>query len=300
LHGQQERSYPDATQLYAGQANLQVEVLYALFSLNADTGEPIDVTAMPDGRVRVQGTIADTKLLNALRGRLKSLAENDRIVLEVHTVAQAAGGMHRPKNIRQETITAGGEAPAASLVRAACARRGLTGEAQLNAETEFSAAALAHGQSALQHAYALDRLGRILASSDASSLTPDARLQWTQMVKDHSSKASTELQALRSQLNSLGIATPTMSSSVSDPITDLAGFARAAGDLRVEAEAVNRQVIDLFAGRAANIAADQVQDAMAYLLGELPIEEAGGLDSAAARLATSGQTVGEVGEIRPR
>jgi hypothetical protein len=300
LHGKQEPFYPGATQLYAGQANLQVEVLYALFSLNADTGEPIDVTAMPDGRVRVQGTIADTKLLSALKVRIKNLAEVDRIVLEVHTVAQAAEGMHRPKSVPEETITAGGEAPAAQLVRAACAKRGLTGEAQLNAETEFSVAALTHGQSALQHAYALDRLGRILATSDASTLTPDARLQWTQMVKDHASKARTELQALRSQLNSLGIATPTVSSSVIDPVTDLVGFGRAAAKLRVGAEAVNRRVIDLFAGRAANIAPDQVQDAIAHLLGELPIGEAGRLDSAASRLAKSGQTAGEVGEIRPR
>jgi hypothetical protein len=300
LHERREPSYPGAPQLYAGQAKLQVEVLYALFSLNADTGEPIDVTATPDGHVLVQGTIGDTKLLSAVRARIKSLAEVDRIVLEVRTVAQASEGMHRPKSVPQETITAGGEAPAAPLVRAACAKRGLTGEAQLNAETEFSAAALAHAQSALQHAYALDRLGRIVATPDASSLTPDARLKWTQMVKDHSSKARDELQSLRAQLNSLGIATPTMSSSLNDPVTDLAGFVRAAGELRVGAEAVNRRVIDLFAGRAVNIAPDQVQDAIANLLGELPIEDAGRLDSAAARLAKSGQTAGEVGENRPR
>ena len=300
LHERQEPFYPGAPQLHAGKANLQVQVLYALFNLNADTGEPIDVTAMPDGRIRVQGTIADTKLLSAFRARIKSLAEEDRIVLEVRTVAQASEGTHRPKSVPEETITGGGEAPAAPFVRATCAKRGLAGEAQLNAETEFSAAALAHAQSALQHAYALDRLGRILSTPDASSLTPDARLQWTQMVKDHSSKARVELQALRAQLNSLGIATPTMSSSLDDPVTDLAGFVRAAGELRVGAEAVNRQVIDLFAGRAVNIAPVQVQDAIANLLGELPIEEAGQLDSAAARLAKSGQSAGEVGEIRPR
>ncbi len=300
LHERQGPFYPGAPQLHAGQANLQVEVLYALFSLNADTGQPIEVTALPDGRVRVEGTIADTKLLSAFRVGIKSLAEVDRIVLEVRTVAQASEGMHRPKSVPEETITAGGEAPVAPLVRAACAKRGLTGEAQLNAEIEFAAAALAHAQSALQHAYALDRLGRILATSDASSLTPEARLQWTQMVKDHSSKARAELQALRAQLNSLGIATPTMSSSLDDPVTDLAGFVRAAGELRVAAEAVNRRVIDLFAGRAVNIAPDQVQDAIANLLGELPIEEAGQLDSAAVHLAKSGQTAGEVGEIRPR
>jgi DNA-directed RNA polymerase specialized sigma24 family protein len=299
-HEMQEPFYPGAPQLYAGQANLQVEVLYAMFSLNADTGEPIDVTAMPDGRVRIQGTIADTQLLSAFKARIKSLAEADRIVLEVRTVAQASEWAHRPKSVVQETITTGGEAPAAPLVRAACAKRGLTGEAQLNAETEFSAAALAHAQSALQHAYALDRLGRILATRDASSLTPDARLQWTQMVEDHSSKAKAELQALHAQLDSLGIAAPTMSSSLNDPVTDLAGFVRAAGKLRVRAEAVNRRVIDLFAGRAANMTPHQVQDAIANLLGELPTGEAGQLDSAAARLAESGQTGGEVGEIRPR
>jgi DNA-directed RNA polymerase specialized sigma24 family protein len=137
LHEPQEPFYPGAPQLDAGQATLQVEVLYALFSLNADTGEPIDVTAMPDGRVRVRGTIADTTLLSAVRARIESLAEVDRIVLEVRTVAQASEGMHRLKSVPQETITAGGEAPAAPFVRAACAKRGLTGEAQLNAEPNF-------------------------------------------------------------------------------------------------------------------------------------------------------------------
>src|ERR1700722_12578958 len=300
LHSKQESFYPGASQLHAGQADLQVEILYALFSLNADTGEPLDVTPTPDGRVRVQGTITDTKLLSALRIRINSLAEVDRIVLQIQTVTQAAKGMHRPKSIPQETITAGGEAPAEQLVRAALAKSALTRDAQPSGLTVFSVAALTHGQLALQHAYALDRLGRILATSDPSSLTPDARLQWTQMVKDHSSKARTELEALRSQLNSLGIATPAVSSSVIVPVTDPVGFARAAAGLRAEAEAVNRRVIDLFAGTAANIAPDQVQRAIVNLLGELPIGEAGQLDFAAARLAKSGQTVGEVGEIRPR
>lgn len=300
LHGQQEPIYSGNPRGHVDQADLQVEVLYALFSLNADTGEPIDVTAMPDGRVRVQGTVTDPKLLPMLEARMKNIAEANRVVFQVHTAAQATEEMRRSKSARQEIITAGGETPAAPLVRAVCAETGLTGEALVNAEIEFSEAALAHGQSALQHAYALDRLGRILVTSGASSLTPEARLQWIQMVEEHSSKARTELQALRSRLNSLSIVVPAGSASVNEPITDPAEFARRAAKLRGEAEAVNRQVIDLFAGRAANTAPDQVQAAVGRLLGELPIGEAGRLDSAASRLAKLGQTAGEVGETRSR
>ena len=85
-------------------------------------------------------------------------------------------------------------------LRDALLARGLKGAALENAEQEFRASALAHAQTALQHAYALDRLGAILRRNGEASLNPEARIKWALMVERHSTAAVTALQILRLQL----------------------------------------------------------------------------------------------------
>jgi len=119
---------------------------------------------------------------------------------QIYSAAQAASAVHRGNVVRQELAGTNGDAPAAGLVRDALLARGLKGAALQNAEQEFASSALSHAQTALQHAYALDRLGTILQRAGESSLSPDARVKWTQMVERHSSATLTELQVLRLQL----------------------------------------------------------------------------------------------------
>ncbi len=57
----------------------------------------------------------------------------------------------------------------------------------------FSHDALEHGQRALQHAYALDRLGRALSASELRSVSLASQQQWTEMLHQHASDLEEQL-----------------------------------------------------------------------------------------------------------
>lgn len=281
----------------ASAANLEADVLFELFRQNADTGQPIDVSLAPGGHVRIAGTLANAQLLASLRERMATLPGAEQLDFQVYSSAQAASSAHNDRALRQELVGGNGDAPAAALVRDALLARGLKGTALQKAEQEFAASALAHAQTALQHAYALDRLGTILCGTGQSPLSPDTRQKWAQMADRHAKAALTELQVLRMQLDSVSAGVDGMPSTEPPSINDAPSFTRATSDLRARAEAVNRQVVELFAGSAAGQSPTQVRESVARLRASLPLVEADRTRAFAGRL-TKAQT--DLGEIHPQ
>ena len=282
-------------------ANLEVAVLFELFQQNADTGQPIEVGPIAGARIRIAGTFANPGMLATIRERIAALPNANRVDFQIYSVRDAASAAHHDKTVRQELLGGTGDAPAASLVRDALLARDLKGSALQNAEQEFRASTLAHAQIALQHAYALDRLGTILRLNGQLSLSSDARAKWARMVEQHSRAAAKELQVLRLQLDSISVDIAPIPSVDSHVIEDATAFARTSSDLRAKAQFVNEEVVKLFAGSAADLPTAQVRESIARLRAALPLVEAARMSSFAARLTSrdaSGQN--DVGEMHPR
>jgi len=282
-------------------ANLEVAVLFEMFQQNADIGQPIEVSPIVGGRIRIAGTLADGRLLATIRKRIAALPNANKIDFQTYSARDAASGAHHSKGVPQELVGSTTDAPAAGLVRDALLARGLKGAALQNAEREFRASALAHAQTALQHAYALDRLGIILRRSAQLSLLPDARVKWAQMVERHSTAAVSELQVLRLQLDSISVGITAIPSVGSHTIDDATAFARTSSDLRAKAQSVNEEVVKMFAGDVADLPTEQVRESIVRLRSALPLIEADRMRSFAARLTSrdaSGQN--EVGEMHQR
>ena len=205
--------------------------------------------------------------------------------------------MHNLRSLRGTNS----DAPAAGLVRDALLARGLKGAALQNAEQEFAASALSHAQTALQHAYALDRLGTILRCAGQSSLDPDARGKWAQMVDQHSAAVVTELQVLRLQLDSVSAGVAGIPAADFREIADPEAFVHATSELRVKAQMVNEKVVELFAGNSANLSAAQARESISRLQTTLPVAEASRMRSFANRLTNRNPAAqNELGETRPR
>ncbi len=284
-----------------GGANLEVAVLFELFQQNADIGQPIEVGPIAGGRVRAAGTLADARLLATIRERIAGLPNANRVDFQIYSDRDAASAAQRGKVLPQELVGATTDAPAAAFVRDALLARGLKGEALQSAEQEFRTSALAHAQTALQHAYALDRLGTILRRNGESSLNSDARVKWAQMVERHSTAAVTELEVLRLQLDSVSARIVEVPSVDANGIADATGFARTSWDLRAKAQSVNEEVVKLFAGSTADLSTVQARESIDRLRAALPLAEADRMRSFAARLTSrdaSGHS--ELGEIHPR
>jgi len=282
-------------------ANLEVAVLFELFQQNSDTGEPLEVSPIEGGRVRIAGTLANAQLLAGIRERLATLPNANRVDFEIFSATQAASAIHGGNTLRQELSGTNGDAPAAEQVRNALLAQGLKGTALQNAEQKFASSALSHAQTALQHAYALDRLGAILRLAEGFSLNPDTRLKWTQMVERHSATALTELRLLRLQLDSISMDAGAIPAADAPEITNATAFAHAASELRLKAQSVNQDVVNLFAGSAVDLSPGQARESIARLRTALPAAEATQLRSFASRMTRGNPSrQNEVGEMRPR
>jgi hypothetical protein len=281
-----------------GSANLEVTVLFQLFQRSADIGQPIDISPIAGGRVRMTGTLSDAGLVATIRESVAMLPDADRVDFQIYSASEASSVAHRGKASRQELTGAASEAPAAELVRDALLARGLKGTDLQSAEQEFMASALAHAQTALQHAYALDRLGAILRLGGAFSLNRDARMKWAQMVDQHSAATVTELKILRLQLDSLSSSIPEIPPVDARGIGDAPAFTRTSSDLLAKAQSINREVVDLFAGSTIELSTAQTRQSIAHLRADLPLDEANRMHIFASRLANGQQ--GEVGEMHTR
>ncbi len=282
----------------AGLADLEVSVLFELFKQKADVGQPIEVTPAAGGRIRLSGTLADGQLRTEIQQGMLALPDAGRVDFQIRSVGEAASAVHRENAHSQELVGTSGDAPAAELVRATMIARGLKGEALKNAEQEFEASALAHAQAALQHAYALDRLGMVLKQASPSSLDSDSRVKWAQMVDQHSTAVIREFHALSLQLDSVSTDINEIPFVDAHGITDAAAFVRATSDLRSRAQSVNEQVVELFAGSAANVSPTDARDSIARLRGALPVVEARRLslfaDLLEARIPSAQRDVGNL------
>jgi len=276
-------------------------LLFELFQRNADIGQPIEVTPTSAGRIRMTGTLADAQLLAGIRESVSALPNSSRVDFQIRSVKEAASTVHRAAQSSQELVGTNGDAPAAPLVRDALIARGLKAAALKDAEKEFAVSALSHAQAALQHAYALDRLGTVLSRAGRASLDPDTRVKWAQMADRHSTAAMTELQALRLQLDSVAAGVDGIPSVDVHGIADAATFVRAASDLRMRMQSVDERVVELFAGSAAILPPAQAHDSIARLRAALPVAEASRMNSFASRLQSRNPSArNDVGEMQKR
>jgi hypothetical protein len=121
------------------------------------------------------------------------------------------------------------------------------------------------------------------------------------MVESHSTAALTELQILRSQLDSVSTGISEIPSLDAHGVADATAFARTSSDLRAKAQAVNEEVVKLFAGSATDMPAAQVRESIARLRIALPLSEASRMHSFASRLNNGNASrQNDVGEMRPR
>ena len=147
--------------------------MYELNKLGADTGEPIEVTRIPDGHVRISGMVADEMRNREITAGLEALPDHQSLDIRL----ASRRDRRVPTSALQSTAqpitnvysVAQTEAPADALLQRYFAGKGWTSERVNAAAAQFSQDALGHSQRALQHAYALDRLGTAFTADELQS-----------------------------------------------------------------------------------------------------------------------------------
>jgi DNA-directed RNA polymerase specialized sigma24 family protein len=274
-----------------GLAELQIAVLYQLNRLRADTGEPIEVKRTEGGRIQVSGAIADDALEQKITSELQALPNHDLLDLKLYSPRELrmhASHAPEPSSTRLYEINQQKSA-ADTTLRTHFQGKGLSGEPLESAVVTFSHDALEHAQLALQHAYALDRLGRALSATELGSVSRVSQQQWTQMLNQHASALQEQLLAIRAQLGQLSAsaaATPDTTAGfgrIEGPLQ----FSQAAGQLLQRVQELDRHVSNVFASGASGEAQASQDDLVAGIINVIPLQPSTEIKSFAMALSSS-------------
>jgi hypothetical protein len=265
-------------ELKAQQAELEIGVLYQLHTLDADTGVPIEVLRSSDGRVHVSGTVPTDALRDQIARQLSGLAAHELLDLGIvssRDLKFAPGGVHGAVPIEAYEVSQPGFA-ADERIRRYFSARGLSGDRLDAAAAQFSRDALQHAQRALQHAYALDRLGSSVSAEELRTMRLPAQKEWTGMVDSHATGLEAELRSLHTQLAeiwSTGDEPAAMNReamSIDDPVQ----FARVAAVLLRQVRDLNRHTGELFASSGKTVNEANLNASIRTIMDTIPLEQA--------------------------
>jgi hypothetical protein len=259
-------------------ADLQIGVLYRLHILHADTGVPIEVLRTADNRVRVSGTVSSDSLKQAIDAQLQELDGHERLDLSIVTDREIMmpSASKRATAIEAYEVTQPGFA-ADMRIREYFQAKGLSGARLDAAVALFSRDALEHAQRALQHAYALDRLGNSLSANKFRSIRPATQQEWTGMVKNHATGLEVELRVLHAQLAEITLAGGAVANTDFNAegmsIDEPAQFAIRAGRLLGQVRNLNRQAGELFTSSGKTMSDTNLNASLQTIMDTIPLQQ---------------------------
>jgi DNA-directed RNA polymerase specialized sigma24 family protein len=273
----------------AQQAELEVGALYQLQTLGADTGVPIEVLRSPDGRVQVSGTVPTDALRNEIIRQLSGLAGHELLDLRI---VSSGGLKFAPGNPRGSVpveayeVTQPGFA-ADERIRRYFSAEGMSGSRLDAAVGQFSRDALQHAQRALQHAYALDRLGSSVSAEELRAMRLPAQKEWTGMVDSHATGLEAELRSLHAQLAEIWSTgdEPMPISREAVSIDDPVQFARVAAVLLRQVRELNRHTGEFFASSGKTMSETNLDASIQTIMDTIPLEQVEDVVAFTTRLA---------------
>jgi DNA-directed RNA polymerase specialized sigma24 family protein len=268
-------------------AELQIDVLYRLQAIHADTGVPIEVIRTADNRLVVSGTVNTDKMKEEIASQLRNLSGHEGLTLRIVSSREMVAPPGSQSSAPLEAYEVKQPGFAADMrIRSYLQSKGLSGGRLDAAVALFSRDALQHAQRALQHAYALDRLGNSVSAGELRSCRPAARQEWMGMVANHATGLETELRALHSQLAQIMLASvapeppKTEGINIDEPVQ----FALRARNLLGQVRRLNRQAGDLFTSNGQPVSDTNLNASLQTIMDTIPLQEAEDMADFAVRL----------------
>jgi DNA-directed RNA polymerase specialized sigma24 family protein len=276
---------------------LHVAVLYQLNNLAAEGSDQIEVRKTHQRAIEVSGIVADDGRKKAIVSQL-NLLENHRMLqirlvtprdLQKHSGPshELSSEMPRVYEMRETS------APADGLLRRHFEAQGFSGSALDSVVTAFSAEVLEHAKHSLQHAAALEGLGSTFPAAELATMNFTSRAQWSEMVARHALALERELRALRRQLDQLPEEPSPQRSTIAStntPIDSPTQFTRAAAQILLDTQAMNRQIGNAFTAHQADGAHTEAHGALESATKAIPLQAVEQVTTFAAKLNAAART----------
>lgn len=285
---------------------LHIAVLRALNKLHADTGDPISVNRTHGGKIRILGSVEAVNRKRQIESALRALPNQQRLEVQLRAQSELRGldrntrsAPHAPSAVY---ATGSASAPADGVLRRYYSLHGKSEERTNLAVTHFTNDALEKARLALQHAYALNRLGTAFTPAELQSAGLAAEQQWAQMAAGHGVLLERELYELQSMFSQIEPdAHPAARVSAAQAaIESPAQFANESSRLLRQVQTLNSNIGQaLTSGPTATGIADG--DALlARTLQSIPLQAATHVKDFAVRLADGSHVTDPTGKDRGR
>jgi DNA-directed RNA polymerase specialized sigma24 family protein len=267
---------------------LQIAALYELNKLGADTSDPIEVVREEKGRIRISGSVRGDDRRRELLLRLASLQDHQLLDIQllspsaVKTTPAAASSQPIPVNVYELNPTHPAVEP---LLRRYFESHGVSGDKVDTDVMAFCREALEHGQRAVQHAYALDRLGSQIPAAQLSAISISGQRQWSEMVSQHATALTAQLRGLRDQLATISPGDTGISEAAPIEIEDPIAFAHNAENLSRRVQELDHKTGESFAASSGSTPVET--DRLLTLQTLIPLNEASQVKNFANRLNNS-------------
>jgi RNA polymerase sigma factor (sigma-70 family) len=183
---------------------LEVNILYLLDQINANSGEQIEVRRSPGRELLVEAIVDTDKRKAEILQALASMSNNYLVRMTVVTLAEALSRETGEKRAPQEldtVVVLSDRIPAYEEVRRYVERSSVTPGDVENEIRRFSGRMIDESRQSLLHVFALKHLVERFTPADLGSLNAESRAKWREMIRGHARGFRQSTAALRRDLN---------------------------------------------------------------------------------------------------
>jgi len=192
---------PTAAELAA----LEVNVLYLLDKINANSGEQIDVRRLPGRELLVEAIVDSDKRKKEILSVLASVAGNPLVRMDVVTFEEAlrrqTSSSRAPGSVETVVINSDRIPVEDELRRYLQSARVKSSPAEIDTEIQrFSGRMIDLSREGLLHAFALKQIVERFSASDLGAMNEESRRKWHEMIRAHASGFRQSSNTLRHEL----------------------------------------------------------------------------------------------------
>lgn len=228
----------------AATPELEVKVLQLLNQVNALSGEQINITKTPAGKIRIRGIVDAKARRDEILGALAEVRGNPAISVNIQTAEEASKNKSAQKSdgtLESISVESRNSIPAGDVLRDYFSAQGLAEERIETEIRRFASATLSKSSQVRRSALQLKQIAERFSAADLEKMDEAAKTDWRRLIKQNAASVAQNSESLRGDLRgALNIAAGNSSADV-NPASD-AELIRAAKKLFELSTALDRDV----------------------------------------------------------
>lgn len=221
----------------------EVRVLQLLNSVNALSGEQINIIKTPDGKIQIKGIVDTKKRKDEILNALAELRGNPAISINIQTAEDAAKNQSSKNNngtLESISVESNYSIPAGEILRNHFAAQGLSEDKIETEIRRFASNVLAKSSQVRRSALQMKQIAERFSPANLETMDETTKNNWRKLIKQNAANLAQSAENLRSDLRVINIEVGTSGGNVN--AANDADLIRAAKRLFELSMAIDRDV----------------------------------------------------------